>query len=397
MFQILELSDQEKIAQIMRRMDVDNYGIKIMSGKAISCMVKIDNLPCILANILKQEMLSLGADAAVSRQALTAKGKTTDCLLMGTLSQLFRLEDKLREQPLGLKQLGKGLTRALNNYLCANPKIELKGRRLNLRARTHIMGVLNITPDSFSSDGLKGVPVSGITDIALQLEADGADIIDVGGESSRPGARPVTVSEELKRVIPVIKALKKAVKVPISVDTYKPKVAEQALDNGAAMVNDITGLRDKAMARLCAKHKAGLVIMHMLKNPRTMQKSIRYRDLIGDIYKFLKRAVNSAEDSGVAPDKIIIDPGIGFGKRLEHNLEIINRLREFKSLGKPVLVGVSRKSFIGRILNTEPEDRLNGTLASCVLAAKNGAEILRAHDVRELKQALAVADAINRV
>jgi dihydropteroate synthase len=225
---------------------------------------------------------------------------------------------------------------------------------------------------------------------------DGADIIDVGGESTRPGARPVPLKEELRRTIPAIKLLAKKIKAPISIDTYKPEVARQALDNGASMVNDITGLRNPEMARQIAKYKAGVVIMHMQGNPRTMQDNPYYISLIDEIIEYLDRAVKFAEASGVAKDKIIIDPGIGFGKTLEHNLSIIKNLADFKVLGKPILVGTSRKSFIGKILNVGPQDRIFGTVATSVYAAKNGARIVRAHDVKEVSQALRVFDRIDK-
>jgi dihydropteroate synthase len=195
----------------------------------------------------------------------------------------------------------------------------------------------------------------------------------------------------------VLKALAKKIKVPISVDTYKPEVAERALANGAAMINDITGLRNPKMAKVVAKYKAAVAIMHMQGNPRTMQKNPRYVSLIDEIIEYLADAISRAEAAGIDKEKIIIDPGIGFGKTAEHNLQILKRLSEFKALGKPILVGPSRKSFIGRVLNLGPQERLFGTISSCVLAAAGGAKILRVHDVKEVKQALKVADTINNI
>jgi dihydropteroate synthase len=205
------------------------------------------------------------------------------------------------------------------------------------------------------------------------------------------------VKEEIKRVIPVIKALAKKIKVPISIDTHKPEVARQALDNGAVIVNDITGLRNLKMAKLVARYNAGVVIMHMKGNPRTMQINPEYESLIDEIIEFLDKAIKRAREIGVDKEKIIVDPGIGFGKALEHNLEILKRLNEFKVLGRPILVGPSRKSFIGKILNVQAQERLFGTLSACVLAVKNGAKIVRVHDVKEVKQALKVLDRIERI
>jgi len=385
----------------MQEIRVDPYGIKIMLAKAIPCLIKLNSVSNITANILKQEMLSLGGDVAVSRDALTGRAKLTDCLLIANLSQFNRLHQKLHKQPFGLNKLGGELSRVLKNYQREKFTLELGKYKLNLGRRTHIMGIVNLTPDSFSGDGfykLTNLRTSElknrIVNYARQLVKDGADIIDVGGESSRPGARPVSVKEELKRTIPVIKALSRKINVPVSIDTYKPEVAEAALDNGVSLVNDITGLRNPGMAKVIARYKAGVVIMHMKGSPRTMQKNPQYLSLIDEIIDYLGKAINRAEASGIDKEKIIIDPGLGFGKSAGHNLEILKRLREFKVLGRPILVGPSRKSFIGKILNAKPQDRMFGTVSSCVLAANSGVDILRVHDVKEVKEALKVSDAI---
>jgi dihydropteroate synthase len=398
---ILQLNRPEELKKIMRQLMVDPYGVKIMLPKGVFYLIRVKAISSIAANILKQEMLSLGAEAAVARGALTGQAKKSDCLLMGTLSQLKALSTKLRHQPFGLAKLGTGLSRNLQNYLTGDFTLELGRHRLRLGADTRIMGIVNATPDSFSGDGLyKWSMVNGqwsmAVDYAQKLVADGADIIDVGGESSRPGAAAISAGLELERVIPVIKLLCKKLKVPVSVDTRKPEVARQALDNGAVMVNDISGLRSAAMRRLVSRYKAGVVIMHMRGLPRTMQDAPAYASLMDEIILYLRGAIERAQEAGIAADKIIVDPGIGFGKTLGHNLEIIKSLAEFKVLGRPVMVGVSRKSFLGSILNARPQERVFGTVASCVTAAKNGAKILRVHDVRAVRQALKVADAINR-
>lgn len=395
MLRILQLSDSKELKQIIHDIKVDPYGIKIMFPKAITHLVRINSLSCIAANILKQEMLSLGGDVAIARDALTGKIKKTDCLLMGNLSQFNRLNQKLDRQPFGLNRLSQDLSCALVDYQKDNFSLRLGRHRFVLgRARTYIVGVANITPDSFSGDGLYKLPVDKIVDFIKEMIDDGADIIDVGGESSHPGAKPVSIKEELRRTIPVIKALVKKIKTPISIDTYKPEVARRALDNGALMVNDITGLRNSKMVNVAARYKAAVVIMHMKGNPRTMQRNPVYNSLMDEIIDYLDKAITRAYAFGVDRNKIVVDPGIGFGKTVEHNLEILKRLKELKILGFPILVGPSRKSFIGKILNAGPQERLFGTVSACVLAAANGAHMVRVHDVKPVYEALRVTNAI---
>jgi len=386
----------------MQDIKVDPYGIEIMLPKATACLVKINSVSNIAANILKQEMLSFGGDVAVARDALTGKAKKTDCLLMGNLAQLSRLTEKLNRQPFGLDRLAHDLSDRLTNYQKDEFNLSLGRYKLSLKqGRTYIMGIVNLTPDSFSADGLYRVTssenrVASAIDFAEKMAEDGADIIDIGGESTRPGAKFIPVEEELERTIPVIKKLAKKIKVPISIDTYKPEVARQALDSGAVMVNDITGLNRK-MAKIVSKYKAGAVIMHMKGNPRTMQNNPVYKSLIDEIIEYLDRAITRAVDCGIDKEKIVVDPGIGFGKLLEHNSQILNRLKELKILGRPILVGPSRKSFIGKILDAGPQERVFGTISACVLAVKNGANIIRVHDVRAVKEATKVLNTITSV
>ena len=409
---ILQLHRPKDIKQIMQDIRVDPYGIEIMLPKAIAYLIKLNSVSNITANILKQEMLSLGGDVAVARDALTGKLKKTECLLMGNLSQFNRLNQKLNKQPFGLNKLAETLSHALKNYQREEFTLDLGKYKLNLGRRPYIMGIINLTPDSFSGDGLyasqglspcpavggaEGTVPKEIISFVENMVKDGADIIDLGGESSRPGAKPVSLKEELKRTIPVIRALSKKIKVPISIDTYKPEVARAALESGAVIVNDITGLRNRKMAEVIARYKAGVIIMHMKGNPRIMQKNQQYSSLIDELIDYLDKAIIRAKACGIDKEKIIIDPGIGFGKRAEHNLEILKRLQEFKVLGKPILVGTSRKSFIGKILNVSHKQRIFGTVSSCVLAAKFGANIVRVHDVKEVKQALTVLERIENV
>ena len=256
------------------------------------------------------------------------------------------------------------------------------------------MGILNVTADSFYDGGQylkKGEAVKK----ALQMAEDGADIIDVGGESSRPGSKPVSLEEELKRVIPVIKEAAKKTYAAISVDTTKAEVARQAIDAGAQIVNDISAMRfDPAMAEVCAKTKVGVILMHTRGTPVTMQMDVKYDDLISEIFNHLEERVSFAVKAGIKKERIAVDPGIGFGKGAEDNLKIIKRLSEFKSIGRPVVLGTSRKSFIGKVLGLDVKDRLEGTIATIAAGILNGASIVRVHDVKETRMAADMADAV---
>lgn len=268
---------------------------------------------------------------------------------------------------------------------------------LDLDKRTCIMGILNRTPDSFSDAG-KFMGEDDAVAAALKMAHDGADIIDVGGESTRPGAAAVSAEEELHRVLPVIKRIKDKIDTPISIDTSKAEVADAALHSGASFVNDITGLKqDPSMASVVAEYGVPVVVMHIKGTPRTMQINPRYTDLVDEITSALKESIDIAKAAGVDENKIIIDPGIGFGKTLEHNLQILKNFYRFKTIGRPMLAGVSRKSFIGEILGRDdPRDRLMGTASAAAIAISNGANILRVHDVKEMKEVAAVADSICR-
>jgi dihydropteroate synthase len=256
-----------------------------------------------------------------------------------------------------------------------------------------VMGIVNNTPDSFSGDGVGG-DVELAVRRGLAMFKSGADLVDVGGESTRPGATPVSSNFEIVRTLPIVERLAKARPGRVSIDTMKPEVAQSALFAGASIVNDVSGLRDPKMIEVVAEHDAAAVIMHMKGEPMSMQVAPRYRDVVADIIGFLHERVAAAETGGVSPAKIMIDPGIGFGKTIEHNLEILSRLREFKVLGKPVVIGVSRKSFIGKLTGSPAQERLEGSLAAAVLAVKEGANIVRVHDVLQTVKALKVANAI---
>ena len=284
----------------------------------------------------------------------------------------------------------------VNSNLEPTALSKLAGCLEELRHRTLVMGILNITPDSFSDGGLF-INVESALEQAYKMIEDGADIIDVGGESTRPGADLVPIEVELGRILPVIEKLVKTTKTCISIDTYKPMVAEKALEAGACMVNDISALSDPNMASVVAKERVPIVLMHKKGTPKDMQIAPHYDSLIPEISAFLQERIQIAVESEISPERIIIDPGIGFGKTLDHNLEILRRLREFKALGKPIMIGTSRKSFIGKVLNTsDAMDRVEGTSATVAIAIANGADIIRVHDVKEMVRVVRMTDAIVR-
>ena len=256
-----------------------------------------------------------------------------------------------------------------------------------------------MTPDSFSLDGcIAASPnyTQKVVALAEKFVQQGADILDIGGESSRPGASPISVEEEIGRVIPTIKALSRKIRTPLSIDTYKSSVAQQALDNGASIVNNIRGIKpERSLLKMVCRYNAAIVLMHMRGNPQTMQKKVFYRQgVVSEVIAALRKAIENCLDIGIKSDKIIIDPGIGFGKTVEDNLEIINRLTEFKKLKYPILIGTSRKSFIGAVLNRDVQHRLFGTIATVCASICHGAHIVRVHDVEAVQEAVKMTDAV---
>jgi dihydropteroate synthase len=267
---------------------------------------------------------------------------------------------------------------------------------LDLSRRTHVMGVINVTPNSFS-DGGRFFERERAIEHALQLATDGADIIDIGGESTRPYSKGISADEEVDRVLPVIEGLKKELTIPISIDTLKAQVAREALRFGASMVNDVSALRsDPKMAAVVAEAGVPVILMHMKGTPADMQVHPTYDDVAGEIISFLKQTMDQAVSIGVKRDRIIVDPGIGFGKTFDHNLEILRELGRFRSLDAPILVGSSRKAFIGRILDQRAEERDTGTMAAVAAAVMNGAHIVRVHNVKLAVETVKVIDAIKR-
>ncbi len=272
--------------------------------------------------------------------------------------------------------------------------VQIRGKDYTLGLRTWLMGVLNVTPDSFSDGGLYYSKKNAV-EKGLQLIEEGADILDIGGESSRPGADPISLEEEKRRILPVISEIRKHTDAFISVDTTKSEVLKSALDEGADILNDISGMRfDAKMPELASEKDIPVIIMHMKGNPKNMQKDPIYKNVIQEIKFFLKQRINTALKAGIKRNRIIIDPGIGFGKRLEDNLRIIRELGSLNELNLPILIGLSRKSFIGNLLNVSPEKRIEGTIVSSLICILQGAHIIRVHDVAALKKAVTVAEAI---
>lgn len=391
---LIDVASHDEAVRELNAIGVDSTGVKLMAPKMTCLTIKLDGITCAQANILKQDMLSLGGDAAVHSRAVNFKIDRTDCILMGTTKQFEKLAKKLRIQPFGLKHLALELNGLLHSIKSVPPPLKTGKKTFVFGERTFIMGILNVTPDSFSEKGTFFETDAAVMR-GLEMAEEGADIIDIGGESTRPGAEQVSLEEELKRVLPVLERLAPKISIPISMDTYKAEVARRALEAGADIINDISGLRfDPGMVEIVADHNAAAIIMHIKGTPRDMQLSPTYQSLIQEIIDYLNESIRITKVAGIASDKLVIDPGIGFGKTLDHNLTIIKNLEAFKAMGKPILLGTSRKSFIGKITGTEVEERTIGTAATISVGVLKGADIVRVHDVKKGVQAARMADAI---
>jgi dihydropteroate synthase len=393
----LHLTSEKEALAALKQAEVDPYGIQAMLPKMFHLNIAIDALECRVANIIKQEMLSLGGDAAVSRGTVACSIARTDVILMGTHKQIQRFADKISAQPFGLGAISEQLREILKNVFADSFLLRTTRRKINLGERTLIMGIINVTPDSFSDGGRFDSPEKAIEE-GIRMAEDGADILDIGGESTRPGSDPVSPEEEMRRVIPVIRALAVRIGIPLSVDTMKASVAREALAEGAEIVNDVSAMGfDKSMAKVVADAGAAIALMHMRGMPKSMQVGdLAYHSLRGEIIAYLRERIERAGNMGIDPTQIIVDPGIGFGKTAEDNLRLIRYLREFRILGRPILVGASRKAFIGQITGGTPLERGEGTAAAVTAAILNGGQVIRVHDVRMMKKVAAVADAILR-
>ena len=348
------------------------------------------------ANILKQNMLSLGGDVAVHRNVISGKVDSSNCLLMGDLRHYKRLVEKIKSQP-GLEAIAEVIEEQIFH--------EIKGLALTLCSNNYSwdsipisMGILNITPDSFSDGGLWYDPYRAL-DHALEMVEQGADILDVGGESSRPGAESIDAREETARVVPIIEKIASRVNIPISIDTRNAETAEAALGAGACMINDVSALsHDPHMLGIAKEAGAGIILMHMRGTPGTMQNNTGYLDIFHEIYSFLDDKIKQCLEAGIDRKSILVDPGIGFGKDLKGNLSLIRRISEFRSLRVPVVLGHSRKSFIGSVLDASVDQRQEGTDAVSSWAIIQGVDVLRVHDIQRTgrikKMILAVKDLV---
>ena len=379
--QVVKLSNHIDITKYLQELGVDSGGVQILSSKSKHHLIQIKNLHVGAANILKQDALSVGADLAVPRGTVLALTPTVDTILIATQRQMQLLAKKELSQPFGLKELAIQLKKITTTQV---------------EKQVQIMGIINANDDSFFSAS-RFHAQDAINKINEMIQ-DGASIIDIGGVSSKPNATQVSSKEELQRIKPIVDLIaqeKLYERVSFSCDSYSPEVVEYALKSGFSIVNDITGLADDAIAKLCAKYNASIVIMHMQGTPQTMQDNPYYEDVVSEVYSFLEKQVDKAKSFGIK--EIIIDVGIGFGKTLQDNLRLIKHLEHFKTLGCEILIGASRKSMIGALSSASVEKRLSGTLALHLNAVDNGATIVRAHDVYEHNQALKIREALQTV
>ena len=377
---IEKLSNETNVKNLLQKLGVDDGGVSILASKMKQHIIYIKDLHVGGANILKQDALSIGADLAVPRGTVIAKEPQVDCILIATEKQLKTLSRKELVQPFGLKNLALELQKIL---------------KVHKEKDVEVMGVINANEDSFFN-GSRFQGKEAIATIEKMIE-EGAKIIDIGAVSSRPNAPLVSLEEELHRVKPILDTIKNNKlynKVRFSIDSFEPEVISLALDSGFNMVNDITGLENDEVCKLCAKYNATAVIMHMQGKPQSMQDNPSYESVLSNVYEFLQNRVQKAESFGISD--IIVDIGIGFGKTLEDNLSLIKNLEHFASLDKKILVGASRKSMIDKIYSSSVEQRLPGTLALHQEAIRNGASILRVHDVAQHMQMIAIQNALNR-
>lgn len=390
----LKIENLEDAKKIIINSNCDECVYDKFSKKIISEPFIVENIDNRAANILKQEAISCGADVSVSKEvSLFKKGKST-VVICANKNQIEKISLKIKEQPFGLKDLSKKIieinSTQLKQMVCSTKKISLKNKPL-------VMGIINLSPDSFFKNGIEDETLA--CEVAQEMQNYGADIIDVGAESTRPGSKPVAVKEEVNKIKTFLKIFRKKSSIPVSIDTYKSEVAEVALGEGADIINDIYALRySKNMAKVISKNKAAVVLMHMRKTPLTMQKDIKYNNVISEIFNFLDKQIEFALENGIKKDSIIVDPGIGFGKTVENNSLIIKRLFEFKSLNVPLLVGLSNKSFLAKIIDdVDLDERLIATIVADMISVLNGADILRVHNVKETKKSLKIIKALGSI
>ena len=393
----IRVESQSDARRLLEELGSDRGGVLIMSRKMQHAAIAVENVQARAAHIVKQVMLSKGGECATPRDVFLKTTEPVSVIMMGTVGQLRAATRNLSVQPFGLSRLARELKALLEREFPDRPSLKSMpvGRfALEFGGRTLVMGVVNVTPDSFSDPG-ELFDRATARKRAIEMARAGADLIDIGGESTRPKADPVSLGEEIERTVPLIESLAGELEIPISIDTYKAEVARRALDAGASIVNDVSAMRfDAGMASLVAERGAPVILMHMQGEPRNMQENPLYDDVVADISRFLLDRASFAQEAGIDGGRILVDPGIGFGKTLEHNLEIVRRLDEFKSLGFPLLLGTSRKSFIGRVLEMPEDRRVLGTAATVAIAIARGVDMVRVHDVEEMEQVVRMADAV---
>lgn len=378
-------SDIDRLKYELRCIGVDKYALK-MAAKGKLLNIKVKELSPAQANIVKQESLAAGMDAAVSRGTVSCELEKTDLLLMGNILQYNRLIERLKIQPYSLKLMAEELQRFLNKN--KNKTVLIPSGEISL-AEPRIMGILNVTPDSFS-DGGDYFAQSNYKKRIEEIKKAGVDIIDIGGESSRPGSKPVDADTEWKRIGGAVDyAVANGMKV--SVDTYKSEVAEKALEKGADIINDISGFKfDSDMAKVCAEYNAAVCLMHTSATPDIMQKKTGYVNFLEEVKRYLFDSTEKALKAGIKEESIILDPGFGFGKKLNDNYLLLKYLNEFASVGMPLLIGVSRKSMVNRVVDKEPSESVLGSKVAETIALAEGADIVRTHDIAEAQEMLRV-------
>jgi len=391
---VIEITNSRQAYAELEKLNCDRTGIDIMTPKATFKTVKLEKVSAKEANLLKQTFLAKGGEVAVARGTANLSVEYTDVLICATLKQYRMALAQLKIQPWGLPQIAKAVEQTINftetascrEYVWPNHKLSIRPER------TLVMGILNVTPDSFS-DGGKYNNVDLALKHAEEMIKSGADIIDIGAESTRPyhGAEKISAEEEIERLLPILEKVLAFSNVPVSVDTYKAVVAEEALKMGAHIINDVWGLQqDAEMAKVIARYNVPVIVMHN-------QEGTGYeRDIMAHICGFLRQSIDIALMAGIEFSNIIVDPGIGFGKTPEQNLVVMSQLEELKSLGCPVLLGTSRKRFIGEVLDVPVQDRLEGTAATVTMGITKGVNIVRVHDVKTMARVAKMTDAMIR-
>lgn len=387
---LIDFNDMKEICRFHQAfIHPSDYGAAYMANKASYFNIYAENLRDPAVQILKESALSCGCELVTNRDVLIHKCGTSSVLLMIDKARAKKLIPRLKLQQFGLPQFAAELEELLDLADVRGDRvIPYRGGELVFGKKTLVMGILNCTPDSFS-DGGKWFDTDVAVEHALQMEADGADIIDIGGESTRPGSDVVSAEEEMNRVLPVIEKLQGKLKVPISIDSYKAETAEAALKAGAHIINDVWGFQydQGEMAAVAAKYDCPMILMHN-------KTEAVYDDFMAEMTAFLRRSIDIAVEAGCDRNKIIVDPGFGFGKEIQHNLLLTNKLKELASLGCPVLMAASRKKTVGLVLDAPADQRLMGDAAVTAIAIANGADMIRVHDVKEMAQVAKMADAI---